>query len=228
MRPRSCCRPARHQLGEAPLGRARVEIRAPAPAQRLGAGDAGLRLPASDGRAAAAISFISRISPLQCSTRSKPASSARLVRSAKPPASAPIEISSDTSTPSKPISPRITLSITLPRQRRRRGVVDRRIDDMRGHRPGHVGQRAERREIAVRQLGGWSSTTRQRLVAVDAGAAVAGDVLDHRQHAAGEQPSQTGAPELARRVPGRCPRRGRRSPDRRRAPADRAPARHRP
>jgi hypothetical protein len=65
------------------------------------------------GGAASAISSISDNTPLQCRARSQPASSARRVRSASEPSSAPIDTSSEISTPPNLISPRITASMTL-------------------------------------------------------------------------------------------------------------------
>jgi hypothetical protein len=53
----------------------------------------------------------------------------------------------------------------------------------------------ERLEIERFQLCAGRLHDRQGFVAVGAGAAVAGHVLDHRQHAAGEQPFRRGPPE---------------------------------
>ena len=73
------------------------------------------------------------------------------------------------------------------RQCCRRGGVDRRIDDMRGHRPGHVGKRPKRREILRPQHGKRVIDARQGFVAVIAGAAVPRNVLDDRQDPAVKQ-----------------------------------------
>ena len=73
--------------------------------------------------------------------------------------------------------------------------VERRVDHMGGHREGHVGEHAEGREIVPLQLLPRRLDHRQRQVAVGAGPAVAGHVLDHRQHAAGEKPLGGGAAE---------------------------------
>src|SRR6266851_2672520 len=62
----------------------------------------------------------------------------------------------------------------------RRGIVDFREDDMRGHRPRHRRQRAERREVAVRQDGAGRLDAWQALMAVDPRAAMSGDMLDDR------------------------------------------------
>ena len=53
----------------------------------------------------------------------------------------------------------------------------------------------ERREIVPFQLLARRLDDRQVEVAVGGGAAMAGNVLDHRQHAAGEQPLGGGAAE---------------------------------
>ena len=55
---------------------------------------------------------------------------------------------------------------------------------MRGHRPGHAGERTKRGEISGVELSARRGHARQRVVAVHGGAAMARDVLDHRQHAA--------------------------------------------
>ena len=67
----------------------------------------------------------------------------------------------------------------------------------------------ERRAVGVHH--------RQPLVAVGGGAAVAGDVLEHRQHAAVQQPLGDGRGDAPRPCPASRHRRGRRSPRRRRA-----------
>ena len=61
----------------------------------------------------------------------------RCVRSPSAPPSARIDRSSEISTPSKPISPRMTSAITLRDNVAGARRIDRRVDDMGGHRPGH-------------------------------------------------------------------------------------------
>jgi hypothetical protein len=62
------------------------------------------------------------------------------------------------------------------------------IQDMGGHCTGKIGQRAERREIDGFERVAAGVDHGQADMAVGAGAAVAGDMLDHRQHAAVDQP----------------------------------------
>ncbi len=83
-------------------------------------------------------------------------------------------------------------------------LVDRRIDDVRRHRPRHVGERPERREIGGLQFRARRIDHRQLAVAVDARAAMARDVLDHRQHAGVEKPSAAARASVATR-PGSVP-----------------------
>ena len=90
-------------------------------------------------------------SPLQCSARSQPASSARRGRSpSAPPSARHRQIVGDQHAVKADLAAN-DLADHPPRQGRRRRRVDRAIDDMRGHRPRHRGQRAERREIGARQ-----------------------------------------------------------------------------
>ena len=81
----------------------------------------------------------------------------------------------------------------LGRGRRWRGRIDRGVDDMRRHRHRQVGERLERREIVAAQLLERRVDLRQLVMRIGEGAAVAGNVLHHRQHAAGHQPFRRGA-----------------------------------
>ena len=206
--------------------RARSKSSAPAPAQRLAARDARSALPASDGRAAATISAIS--ADIAVAMQNQIAAGVERAAGALGEACRRAPPSRYRRTPARRRSRSRRGSRCRSRCRDKvAGAVSSIavIDDMRGHRPGHAGQRAKRREIAVRSTAGSVVDPRQRDVAVDPRAAVSRDVLDDRQHAAVQQPLADRAAERARRGPARCPRRGRRSPDRRRAPAGRAPAR---
>ena len=69
---------------------------------------------------------------------------------------------------------------------------------MRGHRHRQVGERPERREIARELLAAGRLDHRQLEMAVGAGAAMAGDVLDDRRDAAGDQPRHRGAARTSR------------------------------
>ena len=125
--------------------------------------------------------------PLQYSTMSQPAARAAAARAARLPDSASIDRSSVISRPEKPISLRISRH-QLRRERRRR---------RRRHRPGRGNARsspsAGRR---VRRNGAKSRAISVGAVFVDAGQgkvavgprrAMAGDMLHHRQAAAGQQ-----------------------------------------
>jgi hypothetical protein len=76
---------------------------------------AAIRRSAASDRAGqiASTAAVSPSTPVQCSTRSHPAAIAAPGRSFDSPAIAPIARSSETSTPSKPIAPRITSPITF-------------------------------------------------------------------------------------------------------------------
>ena len=143
-------------------------------------------LPDSFG-ACSATSRISSSLPLQWSTISQPAASAACVRSAVVPDSAPMAMSSLISSPSNPMNPRITS----------RTIVAEVV-------AGASGSMSENTTWAVIAIGsresGWKAAKsrsfellagrldhRQPLMAVGIGAAVAGDVLEHRQHAARHQ-----------------------------------------
>ncbi len=148
-------------------------------------------------------------------------------RSPRLPPSARIDKSSETSTPSKPISPRIDLA-----DHRAATTSPARPGRSRDRRYARSSPRASRRargtarnRCATARLA--VVDDRAGVMAVDAGAAVAGNVLDDRQHAAGEQPLAHRPAETRDPVAARRHRRGRRSPDRRRRPAGRAPARNR-
>ena len=64
---------------------------------------------------------------------------------------------------------------------------------------------AERREVVPLELRQRRLDHRQRQVAVGAGAAMAGNVLDHRQHAAGDQALGGGAAQDRRPSSGSSP-----------------------
>ena len=183
-------RPSRPPSARQSAARPRAQSKSCAPASGATASARATRACAcgDSGRAAAAISSISAMSPLQCSTRSQPASSARsgaLGETAGERAHRDIVRDQDAVEADFAADHAVDHD---PRQRRRRRIVDRGVDDMRGHRPGHVGQRAERREICLSPASArLVIDPRQRLVAVDARAAVPRDMLDDRQYAAGQQ-----------------------------------------
>ena len=135
--------------------------------------------------ALAATASISARLPLQCRTTSQPAGDHR--RASAPPGCRPAPSSADVVATSgarrSRCSPRMIASDHRGRGGRRPVRVDRRVDDMRGHRHRHVGERAERHEVARRRTSSAVSTTGRLSMAVDMGAAVAGDVLDDRHHA---------------------------------------------
>jgi hypothetical protein len=81
------------------------------------------------------------------------------------------------------------------RQCRRRTRIDGRIDDVRGHCPGHRGKSPERRKIRARQFFETGLDPWAKVMAVDAGAAVARYVLKHRQDGAVEEARTNGAGE---------------------------------
>jgi hypothetical protein len=70
--------------------------------------------------------------------------------------------------------------------------VERVHDDVRRHAKGEVRERAKGGEVAL-QVVAWGVHAGQRAVGVHAGAAVAGQVLEDRQHAAREEPVRAGA-----------------------------------
>ena len=107
--------------------------------------------------------------------------------------------------------------MTIARGRGRVLRVEGREDDVRGHRERHVGEDAEGREIVRSSSSRDASTTGSVEMAVGAGPAMAGHVLDHRQHAAGQQPLGRG-PAEDRDLAGSGRRRGRRSRRGRRRP----------
>jgi len=74
------------------------------------------------------------------------------------------------------------------RQGRGSRGIDRRVDDVRGHRPRHVRERAKRREVGNIQFGPSDGHSRQCVVGIHLCATMAGNVLDHRQHTALDQP----------------------------------------
>ena len=67
---------------------------------------------------------------------------------------------------------------------------------MRGHRRGRAGKRLERQKVSRGKFGAARLDPRQLQMAVAARAAVPRDVLDHRQHAAGEKAFDDGAAEV--------------------------------
>ena len=164
----------------------------------------------------AATARISSSLPLQCSTTSQPAASAARARSAIDPDSAPIEMSSLINSPSKPMKPRITSPI----------IVAEVVAGCTGSiavnttwaviANGKSFQRTECGEIGGLQRCAVGVHHRQLVVAVGVGAAVAGDVLEHRQHAAVRQALGDGGGDRRDLVRRRRHRRGRRSPGRRR------------
>ena len=103
------------------------------------------------------------------------------------PVSAFMVRSSLISSPSKPISPRMMSRVTIGRRAGRRAGIDVAEDDVRRHRRRHVIERLERREVRRRQLGAALGDDGQRQMAVGGGAAVSGNVLDHRHDAAGHE-----------------------------------------
>jgi hypothetical protein len=74
--------------------------------------------------------------------------------------------------------------------------IDRRVDHMRADAHRHVAEQPERPEVGAAQLFKRGVHARQRMVAVDGGAAMARHVLDHRQDAAGEKAFAGGAAEF--------------------------------
>ena len=74
-----------------------------------------------------------------------------------------------------------------PRQGRRVSRIDGGEDDMRRHGERHVGQHAEGREILGRERLARRLDAGKRQMAVGRAAAVAGYVLDDRQHSAGDE-----------------------------------------
>ena len=89
-------------------------------------------------------------------------------------------------------------------QGRRRGPVIGGVDDMGGHRPGHVAQRPEGGEIDRQRVRRRIDHGKRR-VAVQRGPPVPGDVLDDRDDISGEQPLADGAAERRdhRRIAGK-------------------------
>ena len=88
---------------------------------------------------------VSASTPLQCSTRSQPASIAAAASAPGSPRSAFMQRSSLTSTPSKPMAPRMTCSITSGDRVAGSVRIQRGIEDMRRHRPGARHRPAPRR-----------------------------------------------------------------------------------
>ncbi len=90
------------------------------------------------------------------------------------------------------------------RQCRRQGGVPGGIDDVRRHGPGQVGVQGERQQIGIQVV---RLDPRQRQMAVDARAAMAGRVLPDRLNAGGEQPRCQRAPQRRHlsRLPGQGP-----------------------
>ena len=68
------------------------------------------------------------------------------------------------------------------------GGIDRLEQQMPGHGPRQIGQQLERQEVGTFQHIERRRHRRQFFVAVDRGAAVSRDVLDHRHHAFRQQP----------------------------------------
>ena len=156
--------------------------------------------PASSGLSAATASISSRRRCSGAPCRSRPRTPPASARASEPD-SAFIERSSLITRPSKPIWPRITSRITVVRGRGRALGIERRVDDMRGHRQRHVGEMPEGHEVAARSSSSREASTTGRSWWLSArGAAVAGNVLDHRQHAAGDQPLGGGAAEQRDRL----------------------------
>ena len=110
------------------------------------------------------------------------------------------------------------------RSRGRRGGVDGGKHNMGGHAERQAGERPEGGKIGLFQRGAVGIDHRQPVVAVGGGAAVARQMLEHRQNAAGQQALARWRRQSPPPCPARCHRRGRRSPDRRRRPAHRQSA----
>ena len=181
MRYASAIRSANSRRASAKIDAPRVPCARPAPQRR--AAPPGRPAPAP----AAATACISSSLPLQCSTTSQPAASDARLRSPIEPLNAPMDTSSPIKSPSKPMKPRITSRIIVA------DVVT-----------GSTGSKAVKTTWAVIPSGSpfngrkaaksvasssarAASHHRQLLMAVRGGAAMAGDVLEHRQHATVQQ-----------------------------------------
>ena len=128
----------------------------------------------------------------------------------KSPESAFIEVSSLISRPSNPISPRMISRTTFSDVVAGAAGSIGAVDDMRGHAHRQVIERLERREIMCAQLLQRRIDDRQFEMRVGKGAAVAGHMLHHRQHAARHQALGGSAAKDRHRFGIRCHRRARR------------------